>query len=86
MFYDGSGSSNCFEGNQLQSPNVPADNSTFSACGQPNRYNDGARNEAIGWVSDETHEKHWIKSEHKPIEGITPLERWTSSYPRPEVK
>ena len=33
LFYSGDGSGNCFEGNQTQSPNVPADNSTFVACG-----------------------------------------------------
>jgi hypothetical protein len=86
MFYDGSGSKNCFEGNQLQSPNVPADNSTFVACGQPNALNDSARNEGIGWSGDSTHEANWIKNAHTPIEGITPLEHWTADYPHPVVK
>jgi hypothetical protein len=87
LFYDGSGSSNCFENNTLTAGrNTPADNSTFSACGQPNSFNEGARNEAFGWVADSTHEANWIKSPHKPIEGITPLEHWTAAYPHPEAK
>ena len=87
LYYDGSGSSNCFENNTLTAGrNAPADNSTFSACGQPNTFNESARNEAFGWVGDSTHEANWIKSPHKPIDGITPLEHWDASYPRPEVK
>ena len=86
MFYDGSGSGNCFEGNTLRSPTTPADGSTFSACGTPNSFNEGSRNEAVNWTLDESHEANWVKQPHKPIEGITPLEHWNTSYPRPEVK
>ena len=88
MFYDGSGSANCFENNSLQSPNTPTDNSTFAACPKSdgNAFNEGARNEALSWALDDTHEKFWVKGEHKPIDGITPLEHWTADYPRPEVK
>ena len=88
MFYDGSGSKNCFEGNQTQSPNVPADNSTFAACpkGDGNAFSQSARDEGTGWVADQTHEANWVRVDHTPIEGITPLERWTANYPRPEVK
>lgn len=86
LFYDGSGRSNCFENNTTQSPNVPADNSTFAACGRPNAFNESARDEAIAWVTDDTHEKYWVKVAHRPIEGIEPLERWTADYPRPEVR
>jgi hypothetical protein len=86
MFYDGSGSGNCFENNAVLSPNVPADNSTFVACGQPNALNDSARNEGIGWSGDTTHEANWVKHPHKAIAGITPLEHWTANYPHPEVK
>jgi hypothetical protein len=86
MFYDGSGSGNCFENNSTQSPNTPANNSTFVACGQPNAFQQSARNEAVSWSTDPNHEKFWVKTNHTPIEGITPLERWTANYPRPEVK
>jgi Right handed beta helix region len=88
LFYDGSGSKNCFENNSLQSPNVPADNSTFAACPKAdnNAFSDAARNEALSWVVDDTHEKFWVRTEHTPISGITPLEHWTADYPHPEVK
>jgi hypothetical protein len=86
LFYDGSGSSNCFENNTTRSPNVPADSSTLVACGTPNSFNEGARNEAIGWVADGTHEANWVRNPHKPITGIEPLENWTRAYPAPEVK
>jgi hypothetical protein len=88
LFYDGSGSGNCFDSNATQSPNVPADNSTMAACpkGDANAFNESARNEALSWVTDDTHEAFWVRVAHTPIEGITPLERWDESYPRPEVK
>jgi hypothetical protein len=86
LFYDGSGSENCFEGNVVRSPNVPADGSTFSACGTPNSFNEAARNEAVRWTLDGSHEANWIKNPHRVIEGITPLEHWDPSYRRPEVK
>jgi hypothetical protein len=89
LFYDGSGSANCFEGNATQSPNVPADNSTIAACPKTdaNAFNEAARNEGLSWVGDSTHEAFWVKGGgHTAIEGITPLEHWTASYPRPEVK
>jgi len=88
LYYDGSGSANCFEANATQSPNVPADNSTFATCPKSgdNGFNEGARNEALSWATDDTHEKFWVKTDHTPIEGITPLEHWTADYPHPEVK
>ena len=88
LFYDGSGSANCFEGNATQSPNVPADNSTFAACPKAdgNAFNESARNEGLNWVGDSSHEAYWVRTEHTPIAGITPLERWTANYPHPEVK
>jgi hypothetical protein len=88
LFYDGSGSGNCFENNATQSPNVPADNSTLAACPKAdgNTFNESARNEGLSWVGDSTHEAFWVRVDHTPIEGITPLEHWDESYPRPEVK
>ncbi|MEA2445001.1 MAG: hypothetical protein QOJ12_2293 [Thermoleophilales bacterium] len=88
MFYDGSGSKNCFAGNSVQSPNVPADNSTFAACpkADANAYDEAARNEGLQWALDGTHEAYWVKHAHTPISGIQPLEHWTADYPRPVVK
>jgi hypothetical protein len=88
LFYDGSGSANCFETNTLQSPVVPADGSTFAACpkADANTFNEAARNEGLSWVLDSTHEAHWVRTAHAPIAGVEPLEHWTASYPRPEVK
>jgi hypothetical protein len=88
LYYDGSGSKNCFEGNSLQSPNVPADNSTFAACpkADANTLNDAARNEGVSYVGDSTHEANWVRVQHTPVSGVQPLEHWTAAYPRPEVK
>ncbi len=86
MFYDGSGSGNCFDSNTTQSPNTPSNNSTFVACGQPNAFQQSARDEALAWSVDPNHERFWVKHPHTPKDGITPLERWNKSYPRPEVK
>jgi hypothetical protein len=86
LFYSGDGSGNCFEGNQTQSPNVPADNSTFVPCnGTPNALNNDALSEGVSWSIDPA-ETHWIKNPHTTISGITPLEHWSASYPAPEVK
>jgi Periplasmic copper-binding protein (NosD) len=86
MFYGGDGSGNCFEANTLRSPTLPADGSTFVACGQPNTLNADARNAGIAFSGDPTHEANWIRNPHKAIDGITPLETWTRDYRRPEVK
>jgi hypothetical protein len=65
---------------------VPADNSTFVACdGTANVLNNAALSEGVSWSVDPV-ESHWIKQPHTPIDGITPLEHWTASYPAPEVK
>jgi hypothetical protein len=76
MLYDGSGSGNCFEGNTTQSPNVPADNKTFVACGQTPPQDSAALAEGLSWALEADHEKHWIRRAHQPIRGITPLERY----------
>ena len=87
LFYSGDGSGNCFQGNQTQSPNVPADNSTFVVCGsgQANVMNNDALSQGIKFSTDPV-ESHWVKNPHTPIDGITPLEHWTASYKAPEVK
>jgi hypothetical protein len=85
IYYGGDGSGNCFEGNQTLSPNLPADNSTLVACGQPNSPNNDAIGEAVSFSIDPP-EQHWIKNPHATVDGATPLEHWTSAYPAPEVK
>ena len=67
---------------------MPADNSTFVAVRPtPNAFNEARpqRGASLG-RGDSTHEANWVRNPHKPIDGITPLERWTANYPRPEVK
>ena len=88
MYYDGSGKGNCFEGNVLASSTLPEDGSTFAPCPgpSPNAYREDIRNLAITWVDEGTWEDRWVRTQHKPIDGITPLEHWTPDYPRPEVK
>lgn len=77
--YDGSGSGNCFEGNEGAQNNTPADNSEIVNCPfeGPNGVNNEARGELVAPAVDEDHEKYWIKrGEHAPQDGITPLEHY----------
>jgi hypothetical protein len=77
MIYDGSGTGNCFEANTTMSPNVPADNKTFVACGQTPPKDDAALAEGLTWSLDSTdHEKYWLRHPHQAIRGITPLEHY----------
>jgi Right handed beta helix region len=76
MLYDGSGTGNCFEGNTTPSPNVPADNKTFVPCGQTPPQDSAALGEGLTWALEPDHEKYWIRRSHRPIRGITPLERY----------
>ena len=85
MVYDGSGSGNCFEGNTVRSPNVPASNSTFAPCPGPaaNTNDPNALAEALGYAlstnkSDPaSFEKFWLRHPHAARKGYTPLERYT---------
>jgi hypothetical protein len=83
MVYDGSGSGNCFEGNTLRSPNVPADNGTFLPCPgpNPNVLDPSVLGQALtlglGDSKDPaSFEKGWIKHPHPPRKGLKPLERF----------
>jgi hypothetical protein len=82
MAYDGSGRRNCFAGNTLRSPTVPADGNTFAACPgpDPNHTDQSVLQEALNWLGDETHEAYWIKHPHAPHKGYNPLEHWTPEY------
>jgi hypothetical protein len=84
MLYDGSGSGNCFEGNTVRSPNVPADNGTFSACPgpNPNVLNPAVLGQALGLglgdpKNPTSFEAGWIKHPHPARKGIKPLERYS---------
>jgi hypothetical protein len=81
MFYDGSGSGNCFTDNDQHSPNLPSDNSTFAACPNAgaNAFNSDLDNMAIQWVTDPTG-SHWVRHDHTARPGYNPLEVWSSSF------
>ncbi len=77
MLYDGSGTGNCFEGNTVMSPNVPADNKTFVPCGQTPPKDDAALSEGVQWSLDSAnHEKYWLPHPHQAIKGVKPLEHY----------
>jgi hypothetical protein len=81
MFYDGSGSGNCFSGNVQHSPNIPADNSTYAACPftGANAFSQDLDNQTIAWVGDPAG-AHWVRHDHAAKPGYNPLELWTSSF------
>ena len=81
MLYDGSGSGNCFESNVTRSPNIPADNHTFVACGGTNVTDPSALGEALSISLGDpknpaSFEAHWIKHPHPARKGVKPLERY----------
>jgi hypothetical protein len=83
MVYDGSGTGNCFSGNTVTSPNVPASNSVFAACPGPkqNTPDGAALAQAIGWVATvdpkkpDTFEAYWIRHPHAATGKLKPLVR-----------
>jgi hypothetical protein len=84
MVYDGSGSGNCFADNTVRSPNVPANNGTFSTCPgpNPNVLDPSVLGQALtlglGQANDPaSFEKSWIKHPHPARKGIKPLERYS---------
>jgi Right handed beta helix region len=80
LFYDGSGSDNCFGPNVGVQNTTPANGDTFAPCPftGPNTFDSAAQSEAISWdVGDSTHEAFWIKHPHAPKAGLTPLEHFT---------
>jgi len=83
MFYDGSGTGNCFARNALRSPNMPASDSVFATCPKTgmNAFDAAAQLEAISWVPQgrkrpRSAETHWIEHPHKKRKGIRPLTRY----------
>jgi hypothetical protein len=82
MAYDGTGKQNCFAGNTLMSPTLPADGNTFAACPgpDPNHGDPSVLAEGLTWLNDDTHEKYWIRHDHAAHKGYNPLEHWTKAY------
>jgi hypothetical protein len=79
LFYDGSGTDNCFGPNVGVQNTTPADGSTFAPCPftGANTFNAAAQNEAINWsVGDSTHEAFFIRHPHAAKPGLTPLEHY----------
>jgi Right handed beta helix region len=80
LFYDGSGSDNCFGPNVGVQNTTPANGDTFAPCPftGTNTFDSAAQTEAINWsVGDSTHEANWIRHPHAPKAGLTPLEHYT---------
>jgi hypothetical protein len=84
MFYDGTGTRNCFQGNVTTTGNLPADNGTFAPCPAPakNTPNSAAQSEVFGWALNESpkqpesFEAHWIRHPHAAQKGIKPIIRY----------
>ena len=84
MYYDGSGTGNCFSGNATTTINLPADNSTFSPCPGParNPFNQSVQGEAFGWALEgkksdpASFEKHWIRHPHVLKKGLEPVVKY----------
>ena len=80
LFYDGSGSDNCFGPNVGVQNTTPANGGTFAPCpfSGANTFDSAAQTEAVNWsVGDSTHEANWIKHPHAPKAGLKPLEHYT---------
>jgi parallel beta helix pectate lyase-like protein len=79
LFYDGTGSNNCFGPNVGVQNTTPANGDTFVPCPftGANTFDSAAQSEAINWSLDATHEANWIKHPHAPKPGLTPLEHYT---------
>ncbi len=79
ILYTGNGSDNCISGNIGADVTLPADRSTFQPCPftGANAPDSAVLSEAVNWTLDSNHEKYWVKHDHTPISGITPLEHWS---------
>jgi hypothetical protein len=90
LFYDGSGTDNCFGPNVGVQNTTPANGSTFAACPftGTNAFDAAAQSEAINWsVGDPTHEAFWIaiRTRRRPASrrwSTTPSDAPTRFRPR----
>jgi hypothetical protein len=82
MAYDGTGKRNCFAGNVLMSPTVPANGNTFAPCPgpDPNQTDQTVLQEGLNWLNDDTHEAYWVKHPHAAHKGYNPLEHWAPGF------
>jgi hypothetical protein len=77
--YDGGGSGNCFQDNEGVTAVFPPDGSTIVPCTTPptaNVFQQSARDEALSWTFDPTHEAGWVRHDHAPQAGLTPIEHY----------
>ena len=82
LFYDGTGTDNCFGPNVGVAVTVPANGSTMNPCPfkGANTFDAAAQGEAVNWtITDPTHEAFWVKNPQAAVAGVTPLERWTKA-------
>jgi hypothetical protein len=81
LFYDGSGSGNCWADNDVHSPNIPDDNHTFATCPftAANAYDQNLDSQVIAWVFDPPG-AHWVRHDHVAKAGYNPLEIWDKSF------
>src|SRR4051812_34737764 len=77
LFYDGSGSDNCWGDNDEHSPSIPEDKHTFATCpfSGPNNFDSEVDGQAIGWLADPPG-AHWVRHDHAAKPGYNPLEVW----------
>lgn len=88
IFYDGSGIDNCVDGTGA-STTLPVDRGTFASCPftGTNTYNKAAQDEAFGWAiamigvdkNPALAEAAWIKGTQQPVDGLLPMEHWTTA-------
>lgn len=89
IFFDGSGTGNCFSGNTGVESTLPEDGSTLAACPftGANTFNEAALGTAVGFAlsidpkTPLTGESSWIKKTQAPVsidgKPVTPLEHGT---------
>jgi plastocyanin len=81
LFYDGSGTGNCFQDNATTTINEPQDNSVFAPCPgpSPNAFRQDMRDLTIKWATDPP-EQNWIRHPHAAKPGYNALEEWTKAF------
>jgi hypothetical protein len=73
--YDGSGTGNCISGNTGVAVTVPTDASTFAPCpfAGANAFSQDVQNALVQFIG-EAAVNGWVKHDHPPKAGFTPLE------------
>jgi plastocyanin len=81
LFYDGSGTGNCFQDNATTTINEPQDNSVFAPCPgpAPNQFRQDMRDLTVKWATDPP-EQNWIRNPHAAKPGYAALEHWTKAF------